>query len=342
MDLTSYNYHLPSGNLALSPVSPRDHSKLFIYDTKLNKVTVDLFYNVYKYLPASSFLVLNETKVVPCRVTMKKRTGGKIVVLLLVNKIKDGIVSAMVDRKAKPGEELFFENGQSIEVISQKENIFQLRFSFSKNMLFEVLGKEGVMPVPPYLKKTLLKKEELVEKYQTVFAKVEGSSAAPTASFHFTDRVFRHLDKAGIKRFFVTLHVGLGTFAPLTEDNLKSKKLHLEHYEIKKPIIEEILKHKKQGDRLVAVGTTVTRTLESYAKTKKISDMTDLFIYHPYDFRMVDHLLTNFHLPRSSLMMLVEAFLKQKKAERSLIELYNMAIKKDFRFYSFGDAMLIL
>jgi S-adenosylmethionine:tRNA ribosyltransferase-isomerase len=197
------------------------------------------------------------------------------------------------------------------------------------------------MPIPPYLKKTSLKKDELLAKYQSIFAREKGSSAAPTASLHFTEKVFEKLGEKGIGKHFVTLHVGMGTFAPLTKDNLENKTLHHESYLIDKDTYDLILKEKKQGKKLVSVGTTVTRTLESVAKTGLLAVKTDLFIYPPYNFKMVDHLITNFHLPKSSLMMLVEAFLQNKRAKRKLINLYNVAIENKFRFYSFGDAMLI-
>ena len=198
------------------------------------------------------------------------------------------------------------------------------------------------MPVPLYLKRTPLKRNQLLKKYQTIFAKHEGSSAAPTASLHFTDRVFNKLRKKNIKKYFVTLHVGLGTFAPITDENLKTKKLHEEYFEIDQPVLQSIRKAKKEGKKLVAVGTTVVRTLESLARDSSPSGKTDLFIYPPYSFKTVDNLITNFHLPKSSLMMLVEAFLQYKKSKRRLFELYNIAIKNNFRFYSFGDAMLIV
>ena len=206
-----------------------------------------------------------------------------------------------------------------------------------------------------------------MKKYQTIFAKTDGSAAAPTASLHFTDEVFNKLNKKGIEKYFVTLHVGMGTFAPITDVNIKQKKLHNEYYEVDEKTLRCIDTSKKEGKKLVAVGTTVVRTLESAAvknfiareshpagsgvpsKAKNffppphaIFDKTNLFIFSPYDFKMIDVLITNFHLPKSSLMMLVEAFLQHKGAKKNLVELYNMAIKNDFRFYSFGDAMIIL
>ncbi len=341
-----FDYYLPQNLIAQTPAVPRDSSKLFIYQTKTNKIFFDQFYHLDYYLPLNSFLVLNNTKVIPARVVMRRETGGKVEVVFL--KIEKNQVEIMVDRKVVVGEKLFFDQKNYLDLISQEKNIFSGQYNFSKEKLFYLIHRYGSMPVPLYLRKTPLSKKELRKKYQTIFGKKEGSAAAPTASLHFTHRVFKRLEKKGIKKFFITLHVGLGTFAPLTKENLKEKKLHKEYYQIEKKTWEEIIDLKNEGKKLVAVGTTVTRALETLAKLKiknsklKIFDKTDLFIFPPFDFKMIDILITNFHLPQSSLMMLVEAFLRFKKAKKSLVELYNMAIKNNFRFYSFGDAMVIL
>ncbi len=363
MNLDDYNYFLPEKNIALEPVVPRDSSKLFVYDTTVDKIIFDYFYNIDKYLLKDSFMVMNNTKVLPARVVMKKENGGKVVILFLVNEIINNILSVIVDRKISVGEKIYFDTSTSLsvnflEVVGQNKNIFKVKFNFSKQKLFSLLEKYGTMPIPPYLKKSPLNRDELLEKYQTIFAKTDGSAAAPTASLHFTDSVFDKLDKKGIERLFVTLHVGMGTFAPITDENIKQKKLHNEYYEVDSRMLQSINKLKQEGKKLVAVGTTVVRTLESAAvanfitreshhfvvpsKVKNFLDKTDLFIFPPYDFKLVDIMITNFHLPKSSLMMLVEAFLQYRGAKRDLVELYNIAIKNDFRFYSFGDVMLIL
>jgi len=347
-----YDYFLPEKNLAKIPASPRDFSKLFVYDTKTDKIFFDRFYHLDKYLPKDSFLVLNQTKVIPARAVLTKENGGKVVVLFLVNEIgEDNKVKIMVDRKIKIGEKLFFKSGEFLEVLFQEKNIFLVSFNFSKDKLFSLLEEQGTMPVPLYLKDTPLSNKKLKEKYQTVFFKKENeklaSVAAPTASLHFTNRVFKKIEQKGIERYFVSLYVGMGTFAPVVEDNLKTKKLHQEYYQVDGQVWQKILSEKKQGKKLVAVGTTVVRTLESFIRLKTKDNktklyQTDLFIFPPFQFQMVDILLTNFHLPKSSLMMLVEAFLQYKKAKRHLVKLYNIAIKNNFRFYSFGDAMLII
>ena len=376
MNLDDYDYFLPEKNLALESTVPRDSSKLLIYDTTVDKIIFDHFYNLDKYLPKDSFVVLNNTKVLPARVVMKKESGGKVVVLLLVNEIVKNILPIIVDRKINVGEKIFFDDKNFLHIINQKENIFDLKFNFSREHLFALLKKYGTMAIPPYLKKSSLTRNQLLNKYQTIFARAPvgarlASVAAPTASLHFTDEVFKKLDKKGIEKYFVTLHVGLGTFAPITDENIKQKKLHQEYFEVD----EETLRcidlacrqagtSKQERKKLVAVGTTVVRTLESAAENfitreshhfvvpskvknflpppQPIFDKTDLFIFPPYDFKMVDIMITNFHLPKSSLMMLVEAFLQYRAAKKNLVELYNIAIKNNFRFYSFGDVMLIV
>ncbi|MGB9883686.1 MAG: tRNA preQ1(34) S-adenosylmethionine ribosyltransferase-isomerase QueA [Microgenomates group bacterium] len=351
MNKRLYDYYLPKKLLAKKPASPRDHSKIFIYETKTDKIFFDKFLNIDKYLPKNSFLVLNNTQVVPARVTMKKITGGKVEALFLINEInkfrEEKLINILVDRKVKIGDKLFFNQEDFVAVIDQNKNIFQVKFNFSYEKLFYLLEKYGVMPVPLYLKDTPLSKDKLLKKYQTVFAQKKGSVAAPTASLHFTNRVFKKLKRMGIKKYFVTLHVGMGTFAPITEENLKTKKLHQEYYQVEKEVWERILKEKNEGKKLVAVGTTTVRTLESFAQYENFVFLqnnifkTDLFIFPPFEFKMVDVLITNFHLPNSSLMMLVEAFLQFKKAKKHLVDLYNIAIKNEFRFYSFGDSMII-
>lgn len=362
-----FDYFLPKKNLALEPAIPRDASKLFVYDTTVDKITFDYFYNLDKYLPEKSFLVLNNTKVLPARATLKKESGGNVVFLFLVNELTSlQVLKVLSDRKINVGEKVFFDIKNYLTVVGQKENIFELKFDFSREHLFDLLKKYGTMPIPPYLKKTNLNRDELLEKYQTIFARAPvgarlASAAAPTASLHFTKRVFKRLEKKGIEKFFITLYVGLGTFAPISEDNLRLKKLHQEYYQVDEEVWKMINLLKSKGKKLVGVGTTVVRTIESEvqrrnfltqlgplhpksAKNLSLSPFlkTDLFIFPSYDFKMIDILITNFHLPKSSLMMLVSAFLEYKKAKKSLVELYNIAIKNDFRFYSFGDAMLII
>jgi S-adenosylmethionine:tRNA ribosyltransferase-isomerase len=344
-----YDYNLPGNLIAKQPAVLRDSSRLFVYDTATDTITLDRFFNLHHHLPNNSFLVLNKTKVVPARVNMQKPTGGKVVCLLLVNEIdeKARTVPAFIDRKVSVGDRLTVHDSQ-FTVTKQDRNIFTLGFNMSKQELFHLLREQGNMPIPPYIKNTPLNREELKSRYQTVFAQTEGSAAAPTASLHFTDRVLNNLEQNKIDRLNITLHVGLGTFAPIGEKELKSGKLHAEQVEIPHEVADEMHKRKQEGQKLVAVGTTVVRSLESAVskindnyKIEKMSGKTQIFIRKPYRFHAADALITNFHLPNSSLMMLVDAFLEYKQAKRGLVDLYKIAIKEQFRFYSFGDAMLI-
>lgn len=351
MNSVKFDYHLPQELIATHPASPRDSSRLFVYDTAADKIHFDRFYNLDKYLPHDSFLVLNQTKVAPARLNLFKETGGRVELLLLINELQSGdrAIKSLSDRKLVVGQKLFFSDSEkpAFFITGQNKNIFLLRPNFPLTQLRDILLKYGSTPIPKYIKNSPLAEYELRKKYQTVFAtddkhEKSGSVAAPTASLHFTDRVFKKLSRQKIPHVFVTLHVGLGTFAPLTAENFAKKKLFNEYYEIEKSAARKIAELKNAGKKLVAVGTTTSRTLESFARTKKTKSATDLFIFPPYNFKLIDCLITNFHLPNSSLMMLVEAFLKHKKAPRNLIDLYKTAVKNKFRFYSFGDAMLIL
>ncbi len=367
MKVSQYNYYLPKALIAQEPAVPRDFSRLLIYDTAKDKIYFDKFLNLGQYLPNNSFLVLNNTKVIPSRITLYKRPSyakateglGRVVVLFLVNEYfsprgsgklqGENIIKAMVDRKVKVGEKLYFDSHHYVTVTRQEGKIFFMRLGFSDEIFLKILEEKGRMPIPLYIKNTPLSEKDLRQKYQTVFSQQIASSAAPTASLHFTPRLFKKLGQIGIKRAYVTLNVGMGTFAPVTDENITTARLHAEYYEISKTAADNINQWKKEGRKLVAVGTTVVRALESFQRTSLVAQSslppllkTSLFIYPPFDFRTTDILITNFHLPQSSLMMLVDAFLKFKKAKRGLIDLYQIAIRENFRFYSFGDAALIL
>lgn len=347
---SGYWYDLPEKLIAQEPANPRDASKLFVYNTQNNELIIDKFFNLATYLPPSTTLILNDAKVVPARVTMRKETGGKIVVLFLVNEwiiAPEGPIPCLFDRKARAGDKLYFDDKSFVTVHSQEGGVFFVSWVRSADSLLQKLDAYGVMPVPPYIKHSPLSRDELLEKYQTVFAKKRGSSAAPTASLHFTPAVFQSLQEKGIQKAMITLHVGMGTFAPLTQENLQTKTLHVESYEIPEESFRFFEKSMYLGTDITAVGTTVARTLESIARypegdARRKRGATNLFIFPPFQFKVVNHLITNFHLPGSSLMMLVDAFLAYKKAPRRILELYEYAKQNNFRFYSFGDAMLIL
>lgn len=360
--MEEYSYDLPQDLIALEPAVPRDSSKLLIYNTKDDSIIFDTFANISNYIPAKSLLVLNSTRVSPSRIVMnKKSTNGKIIVLVLLNeKNNKGTMHIMLDRKANSGDILTFDGRQVFEVIKHKEDsIFEAKLIITESDLVNLLEKKGSMPIPLYLRKTKLTNTELGEKYQTVFAKSAdpktakdhdnplGSVAAPTASLHFTEEVFKKIAEKSILTAKVNLEVGLGTFAPISNENISKGVLHKEWYSIEKEEKCKIIEAKKNGVGIMACGTTVVRVLESWrgeeetaASDKYVS--TDIFIRPGHNFQMVDMLLTNFHLPSSSLMMLVEAFLRSKNASRSLKNLYQIAIEKRFRFFSFGDAMLII
>ena len=369
-----YWYNLPERLIAQEPANPRDSSKLLVYDTQKNELIIDSFFNLATYLPPSTALTLNDAKVVPARITLTKETGGKIVVLFLINEwisTKQGPIPCFLDRRGRVGDRLYFADKSFVTIQRQEEELFYVTWAGSPDDLLKKLDSYGTMPIPPYIKHSPLSRDELLEKYQTVFAQKPGSSAAPTASLHFTPRVFENLEKKGIKKQYITLHVGLGTFAPLTSENLRTKTLHHETYEIQEDIVRCIDTSKRKEIDITAVGTTVVRTLESVAlkigdyrldsrlSTKgqspfgrrgndtdstniSLTGSTDLFISPPFEFKVINHLITNFHLPGSSLMMLVDAFLASKNAKMRILDLYEFAIKNELRFYSFGDVMFIL
>ncbi len=342
--LEEYKYPLPQELISNSPANPRDSSKLFVYDTANDKITIDKFINIDKYLPADSFLVMNQTKVLPVRVACKDEQNEYVELLILTNEIfpKDKYVKAIASRKILPGEKIFINKNYFLELFNSDQKIFLFKANFEIDKLKEILLRFGKTPIPSYIENHKLNEKELRKRYQSIFAKHPGSTAAPTASLHFTNRVFKKLDNKNIERLFVTLHVGLGTFSTLLPEHFEENKLFEEHYEIDKKVADKIEKLKKSGKKLVAVGTTSVRTLESFARNKKLKSGTDIFIHRPFKFKNVDCLITNFHVPKSSLMLLVEAFLQSKKSKRKLTELYKYAIINSFRFYSFGDSMLII
>lgn len=344
-DLKRYHYELPEELIRKAGVEPRDSARLFVYDTKTDTVTFDIFRNLSQYLPERSLVALNETTVLPARLWLKKETGGKIEVFVLANQIEDEArIPALVDRNVSVGQKLFFPNQDFFDVVDQNENIFSMRL-VSAQSLATLLDQYGETPLPHYLEGADTPEDMLRKRYQTVFAETGASVAAPTASLHFTDAVFEALQKKHIETARLTLNVGLGTFAPLTEENFRQRKLHTEYATVSEFSANKINKAKRDASKVIAIGTTVARTLESFGKTGSMvaaSDKTDIFIFPPYQFRMVNGLVTNFHLPETSLMLLVDAFLQHKGAKKDIMALYEIAIREHFAFYSFGDSMLIL
>lgn len=347
-DLTRYDYKLPTELIATEPVSPRDSSRLFVYDTSTDIVVFDIFKNVSKYLPQGSLMVFNDTKVLPARLFLTKETGGKVQVLLAINELRAGdtLLRGIVDRRIDIGDRLYFEQGEYLEVMRQEEQSFYFSLRVPVSELLSLLMREGRTPIPPYIKDIKLSEDELRTRYQSILAKDGTSIAAPTASLHFTDDVLTSLEKQEIERTTVTLHVGAGTFAPLSEENFRTNTLFTEYCSVTTKTAECVNRAIHDGRTVIPVGSTALRTLESFATTDGLLASgdrgTDIFIYPPYTFKIASGLITNFHVPKSSLMLLVDAFLKHKRTRRDIMDLYTIAIREKFRFYSFGDAMLIL
>ncbi len=343
--LSAYEYSFPPELIAQFPARPRDTARLLVYDRATGIAAHDSFRNLFRYIPKGSLLVMNETRVIPARLALKRPSGGEVRVLYLERGKRD--IRVLADRKLRQGEVLRLQKtsihaGKKIDiafkVTGQDGKEWLLRPIFPMAAIEDVFEHFGSAPIPPYIKHSPLSRARLKAEYQTVFARNYGSVAAPTASLHFTKRLMAKLEKQGIEIRFVTLHVGLGTFAPLRDKELKSGKLHKETYEIPERTAVAIRKAQKEGRRILAVGTTVVRTLESFGRNGKRRGATDLFIRAGYDFRYVNGLITNFHVPRSSLMMLVASLTGREK----LLALYKEAIAERYRLFSFGDGMLII
>lgn len=347
MQISKFDYTLPKDHIANSPAKPRDSSKLMIVDRNSKKIQHDTFSNLPNYLTENDLLVFNDTRVFPARLLGKKLTGAKIEVLLLEHK-GDDVWSAIHRGKINIGDQIIF--GKKItNVVNKQSEIITIKFNDTKLNSKGLIFRLGTTPLPPYIN-TNSQESKLRDIYQTVYSKVTGSAAAPTAGLHFTKKLMRKLEKNNIQIEFVTLHVGLDTFAPIKTRDLKNHTIHTEKYSIEKNTYERIMKAKRLGKRIISIGTTSTRVLESLGINDKLYGNTDLFIYPPYKFKLVDGLITNFHLPRSTLLAMISAFVTQPNTnskftnfQKSLLgKAYQEAIKKKYRFYSFGDAMLIL
>lgn len=335
--LSLYGFPLPKEDIAEVPASPRDSAKLLVYDRESGEVVTDTFLHLEKYLPEKSLLIFNDTKVIPARLSVFLPTGGKVEILCLSYDKKTKTLTALSPRNLEVGQTLAATKHAGVTVIKKEDSIYTL--SFSGHSFENLLSHHGSTPIPPYLKHTTLTEHELREKYQTIFAKRAGSVAAPTASLHFTRRLMKKLRAAGHDIGYITLHVGLGTFAPLSEEHLKTGTLHTEWYEIPKETQKKIARAKREGWPVITVGTTATRTLESAYQKRAVKAVgtTNLFIREGYTWRIIDGMITNFHVPKSSLLMLVSALIGREK----LLALYAFAKQKGFKFFSFGDGMLL-
>ncbi|WP_182200480.1 tRNA preQ1(34) S-adenosylmethionine ribosyltransferase-isomerase QueA [Paraliobacillus salinarum] len=342
MNINDFDFDLPEHLIAQTPLKDRTSSKLLIMNREEQAISHHRFSDIIDYIQPGDCLVLNDTKVLPARLYgSKKETGAKIEVLLLHQQEGDEWeVLVKPAKKIKAGSEITFGDGKLTAICTEEKEHGGRMLQFSYNGIFlEVLNELGEMPLPPYIKEQLPDQE----RYQTVYAREEGSAAAPTAGLHFTQELLTQLKAKGVKIAFLTLHVGLGTFRPVSVDTIESHDMHAEFYQMAQETADMINEVKQSGGKVISVGTTSTRTLETIArdndgKLVAASGWTDIFIYPPYQFRAVDGLITNFHLPKSTLVMLVSAF-----ATRDFVmEAYHEAIKQDYRFFSFGDAMLIL
>lgn len=340
--LAAYDYDFPPELIAQRPASPRDSARLLVVDRAGTGETESVFSDLAKHLPPHSVIVMNETKVVPARLTLRKPTGGLVRVLYIAS--EGAAFRAMADRKLADGDVLTVEgvtDGPTFTVGHQDDKHYLLTPSFPMAELFAVLERYGAAPLPPYIKHTPLSASEVKDEYQAVFAKHEGSVAAPTASLHFTDDLLARLKAEGHDLEYVTLHVNLGTFAPLTEEHLEQGRLHTEAYAIDEATASRLSAAKAAGRPIVAVGTTVVRTLETAAagspRLTNLAGETSIFIREGYHFAFVDALITNFHVPKSSLLMLVAAFAGRER----IMAAYRRAVAAKFRLFSFGDAMLI-
>lgn len=340
MQTSDFKFELPEELIAQIPLEDRSESRLMVLNREQQTIEHKHFYDIATYLEAGDCLVLNDTKVIPARLFGRKQTGGKIEILILRRREKD-IFETLVKpgKNAKIGDRLIFGEGLlKAEVIDKTEEGNRIiRFEY-EGIWEEILEKLGEMPLPPYITQKLANKN----RYQTVYAKNEGSAAAPTAGLHFTEELIERLKAKGVRIAYVTLHVGLGTFRPVKVENIKEHKMHSEYYYLDETNAKIINQAKQNGKSIVAVGTTSTRVLESIAsekgKIEACSGDTEIFIKPGYNFKVVDKLITNFHLPESTLIMLVSALYNREK----VLEAYKVAVNEHYRFFSFGDAMLII
>ncbi|AEH53896.1 tRNA preQ1(34) S-adenosylmethionine ribosyltransferase-isomerase QueA [Heyndrickxia coagulans] len=341
MKLDLFDYNLPEELIAQTPLKNRSDSRLMVLDKKTGEIEHSVFKNITQYLRPGDCLVLNNTKVLPARlIGIKDETGAKIEVLLLKQLEGDRWETLVKPAKrVKTGTVVRFGDGKLSAVCAEELDhggrVMKFRY---EGIFYEVLNELGKMPLPPYIKEQL----EDQDRYQTVYAKEPGSAAAPTAGLHFTEALLKKIEAMGVKIVYITLHVGLGTFRPVNEENIENHDMHAEFYQVSEEAARTIMEVKENGGRVVSVGTTSTRTLETVAsahggKIAASSGWTDIFIYPGYQYKAIDALITNFHLPKSTLIMMVSAL----AGRENILHAYETAVKEKYRFFSFGDAMLI-
>ena len=339
MKVSEFNYELPEELIAQTPIEKRDESRLMVLDREKQTIEHKTFKDIIDYLEPGDCLVRNNTKVIPARIYGKKETGAKVEFLLLKN-IEGDIWESIVrpGNKLHVGTKVIFGDGLlTAEILDiMPGGTRKVKFTY-QGIFNEILDKIGLMPLPPYIHEELKDND----RYQTVYAKYKGSAAAPTAGLHFTPELLKKIEEKGVKIANVTLHVGIGTFRPVKEENVENHKMHTEHFYIKQEDVDKINETKRNGKRVIAVGTTSCRVLETIADenglVKETEADTSIFIYPGYHFKCLDALITNFHLPQSTLLMLVSAL----AGKEYILKAYNEAVKEKYRFFSFGDAMFI-
>lgn len=347
MNISEFDYELPENLIAQLPADKRENSKMLVLDKNNKTIEHKHFFDITDYIDSDSILVLNNTKVLPARLYGTKETGAKIEVFLLESQGEGKFWSCLIkpSKRVKPDNIITISDELKVRPVKRLEDAGEwLVELIYDGDLFEILHKVGNIPLPPYIERKL-KSEELkqfdMERYQTVYAKDEGSVAAPTAGLHFTQEILEKLKSKGVEIAYVTLNVGLGTFRPVKCENILDHKMHSETFEITQDAADKINLAKEQGKKLIAVGTTTVRTLETayqkYGCIKACHDHSELFIYPSYEFKVVDKLITNFHLPKSTLLMLVSAL----AGKDFIFKAYQEAIKNEYRFFSYGDCMLI-
>lgn len=336
---SDFYYDLPEELIAQTPVEPRDSSRMLVYNRVEDRVEHKIFRDIKQYLRPGDVLVINNTKVLPARLYAHTEHGGKVEVLLLkrISSLRWEVL-VKPGKKCRPGTRLVVDEGLSLTVNCVTESGERIVDFECDGVFEEALARVGTMPLPPYIHQKL--KDQ--NRYQTVYARTDGSAAAPTAGLHFTPQLLEEIKGMGVQVAQILLHVGLGTFRPVKEDAITAHKMHSEYYEVGEEAAEMISKAKREGRRVIAVGTTSVRTLESAANAdgtiSPCHGNTSIFIYPPYKFKCVDCLITNFHLPESTLIMLVSALVGREKT----LELYRLAVENRYRFFSFGDAMMIV
>lgn len=342
MNTSDFYYDLPAELIAQTPIEPRNASRLMVLDRLSGKIEHKIFSQLEEFLNEGDCLILNDTRVIPARIYGVKKETGAVVEFLLLNQNENNVWECLCKpgKRAKIGTEFIFGDGLvDCEVVDIAEDgNRKIRFNCDSKEIYNILDKIGKMPLPPYITQEL----KNGERYQTVYSRELGSAAAPTAGLHFTKEMLDDLKNKGINIGYVTLHVGLGTFRPVKVDDVTKHKMHTEHYHISKETADLINETKRNGKRVISVGTTSTRTLESVATKNgcicEDEDDTSIFIYPGYEFKCIDGLITNFHLPESTLIMLVSAF----AGYDNTMNAYKTAVDEKYRFFSFGDAMLIL